>query len=80
MPGRRSRDQPLPAHLRGEVKQASKNSPPPRCQEQQAFDKQCKNNRCGKDTAAPSIGAWSASEPVFAFPWPCQLPPSVSLT
>ena len=45
----------MPAHLCGEVKQASKNSPPPRCQEQQAFDKQFKNNLSGKDIAARSI-------------------------
>ena len=45
----------MPAHLRGEVKQASKNSLPPCCQEQQAFDKQFKNNLSGKDIGAPSI-------------------------
>lgn len=72
VPGR-SGDQPMPAHLRIEVKQASKNSLPPRCQVQQAFDKQSKNNLCGKDIAAPSIGVWFVLEPVFAFPGPCQL-------
>lgn len=68
MPGKR-RDEPMPAHIRGEVKQASENSPPPRCQEQQAFDKQFKNNLSGKDIAAPSIGIGV----VFALPCPCQL-------
>lgn len=72
VPGR-SGDKPMPAHLCIEVKQASKNSLPPRCQEQQAFDKQSKNNLCGKDISAPSIGVWFVLEPMFAFPSSCQL-------
>lgn len=68
----------MPAHLRGEVKQASKNSLPPRCQEQQAFDKQFKNNLSRKDIAAPSIRIGFVS--CLPFRVPASSPPSMSLT